>query len=65
MAINLHEIPAAVRNYLNTKVTVDIVELKDVDGGNKITPNETFRFNVTVRNANAASGGIRLTNVRY
>src|SRR2546423_233033 len=64
MAINLQEISAAVRNYLNTKVAVDIVDLK-AEGGEKINPNERFHFRVTVRNANEAAGGIRLTNVRY
>jgi hypothetical protein len=64
MPINLNEIPAAVKAYLDTKVTVTVSSLIPAAGGS-INPNEDFSFNVTVTNANAAAGGIALRNVKY
>ena len=64
MPINLNEIPAAVKAYLDSKVTVNISLLTPTAGGS-INPNEDFSFSVTVTNANAAAGGIALRNVKY
>jgi len=64
MAINLNEIPAAVRAYLDTKITVSVSPLTSA-AGPTINPSENFSFSVTVTNANAALGGIALKNVRY
>ena len=64
MAINLRDIPEAVQNYMNTKVTVTVSNFTPATGAT-IGPNELFTFNVTATNANAASGGITLKNVKY
>lgn len=64
MAINLKDVPDAVKAYLNTKVTVTVSAFTP-QAGNSIQPNETFTFSVTVANASAANGGINLKNVRY
>ena len=64
MAINLRDIPEAVQNYMNTKVTVAVSSFTPAVGAT-INPNELFTFNVTTTNANAAGGGITLKNVKY
>jgi hypothetical protein len=64
MAINLPDLPQAVRAYLDGKVTVT-VSAPTPSGGTHIGPGETFTFRVNVVNASAANGGILLTNVRY
>ena len=64
MAINLRDIPEAVQNYMNTKVTVTVSSFTPAVGAT-IGPNELFTFNVTATNANAAGGGITLKNVKY
>lgn len=63
MAVNLPDLPQAVRAYLDTKVTVTVSALTPV--GQVINPGETFTFSVTATNASAPNGGIALTNVRY
>lgn len=63
MAINLRDIPDAVRTYLNTKVAVTIGPI--AEAGQQLNPNEPFSFSVTVANANAANGGVALKNVKY
>ncbi len=64
MAINLRDLPQAVRDYLDNKVTVTVSALQPANGL-AINPNETFTFVVSVTNATAAAGGIALANVRY
>ena len=64
MAINLKDVPDAVKAYLNTRVTVAVSAFTP-QAGNSVQPNETFTFSVSVTNANAANGGINLKNVRY
>jgi len=64
MAINLPDLPQAVRTYLNSKVTVT-VSPPTPSSGTSIGPEETFTFRVNVVNAPAANGGILLINVRY
>ena len=64
MAINLKDIPDAVKAYLDSKVAVTISALTPASGAN-ITPNETFTFKVTAANVDAANGGIALKNVKY
>ena len=64
MAINLRDIPEAVQNYMNTKVTVSVSNFTPA-AGDAIGPNELFTFKVKATNANAAGGGIMLKNVRY
>ena len=64
MAINLKDIPDAVRTYMDTKVTVT-VSTPVPSEGTTIGPNETFRFNIEAANANAANGGVVLKNVKY
>ena len=59
MAINLKDIPEAVKAYLNTQVTVTITPFVPV--GNSVQPNETFTFDVTVKN----NGDVALKNVKY
>jgi hypothetical protein len=64
MAVNLPDLPQAVRAYLDTKVTVTVSALTP-SVGQFVNPGETFTFNVTATNASAPNGGIALTNVRY
>ena len=64
MAINLKDIPDAVRSYLNNKVTVTILGVTPRNG-DKVNPNESFTFRVAVANTNAANGGVALNNVLY
>lgn len=64
MAINLRDIPQAVNDYLANKVNVSIVGVTP-QSGSVINVDETFKFTVRARNANAANGGIRLKNVKY
>lgn len=62
MPINLQEIRSAVVSYVDSKVTVTISALVPASG-TSINPNEEFSFSLTVRNADAASGGIALKDV--
>ena len=62
MAINLADVPGAVKTYLDTKVSVGI-SLFTPTTGVTIGPNETFTFNVEVKNA--LVGGVALSNVKY
>lgn len=64
MAINLKDIPDAVKSYLNNKVTVTISAITSGNGG-AVNPKESFTFKVAVENTNAANGGVALNNVRY
>lgn len=64
MAVNLLDIRAAVRTYLDTKVVVSISALAPAVPGT-INPAEDFAFSITASNAAAAAGGIRLVNVSY
>lgn len=64
MVVNLQEIRTAVQTYLDTKVSCSIANLT-ADVPDAISPNEGFKFSVTATNADAATGGIRLKNVRY
>ena len=59
MSINLSDIPAAVADYLNTQVTVDVSEVTPTSGS--LNPNELGSFRVTVTNI----GEVRLTDVKY
>ena len=63
MPINLQDIRTAVRDYLDTKVTCYISTVRP--GIPNAFPDELFKFDISVLNANAAAGGIRLKNVRY
>jgi hypothetical protein len=60
MTINLRDIPTAVQDYLNTKVTVTISDITP-SSGNTVQPGETFTFKVDARN----NGGVALNNVHY
>lgn len=64
MAINLADVPGAVKTYLDTKVSVGISPFTPI-AGVAIGPNETFTFNVEVRNAIPLAGGVALSNVKY
>jgi hypothetical protein len=64
LAINLSDLRQAVLDYLENKVTILIGPFNPLHG-HVINPKEVFTFNVGVRNASAADGGIALTNVRY
>ena len=64
MAINLRDIPDAVRSYLDNKVTVRVNPIIPATGA-ALGPNETFSFSVSAQNTNAANGGIPLSNVFY
>ena len=63
MAINLSEIPTAVKTYLNTSVQIKVVAIAPANG-TSISPNESFTIQLTVTNANSASGGIALNNLK-
>ena len=66
MAINLQDIPNAVKAYLNTKVTVTIVGIvAATESGTVINPNERINFKIRTKNADAANGGVALKNVKY
>ena len=60
MTINLADIPAAVANYMNTKVTT-VVDPVIADSGS-LNPAEEGSFKVTVTNADAPNG-VRLVDV--
>jgi hypothetical protein len=62
MPIELIDIPSAVADYLDNQVTTTISE---VSSGGTIEKDEVGTFSVTVRNADATQGGVRLVNVRY
>jgi hypothetical protein len=64
MAVDLNEISSAVRTYLDTKVAVTISSPEPTTGSS-IKSDETFTFRVTAANANVASGGLALRNVKY
>jgi hypothetical protein len=64
MAINLKDIPDAVKSYLNNKVTVTISGITPRTG-DAVNPNESFTFRVAVANTNSANGGVALNNVLY
>ncbi|HVF87433.1 MAG TPA: hypothetical protein VM866_07575, partial [Pyrinomonadaceae bacterium] len=64
MPINLIDIRSAVQDYLDTKVAVTISAFR-ADVPNAIGPGEHFKFDITVANATAANGGLKLINVRY
>ena len=64
MPINLQDIRTAVMAYLDTKVDCFISTVRP-KVPNVLSPDEPFKFDISARNANAAAGGIRLTNVRY
>jgi hypothetical protein len=63
VAINLPDLPQAVRAYLDTKVAVTVEVNQDV--GEVINPLEACYIRVNVSNASVGNGGIALTNVRY
>lgn len=50
MAINLADVPGAVKTYLDTKVSVAMSAFTPAVG-TAINPNEIFTFNVEVKNA--------------
>ena len=64
MAINLSELPAAMIQYLLTKVDIDIT-VEDLIPGPPINPGDTFNIRMRVKNASSTDDGIALTNVRY
>jgi hypothetical protein len=63
VAINLPDLPRAVRDYLDNKVIVTIDLKQDVS--QVLNPGEPCYILVSVKNASAANGGIALANVRY
>jgi hypothetical protein len=66
MAINLQDIPNAVKAYLNTKVTVTSIDIfAATESGDVINPNERINIKIRVKNADAANGGVALKNVKY
>jgi hypothetical protein len=65
MSIQLADIPAAVADYLDTKVTTSVSAVAPVKNDDPLlTPGEDGVFLVTVTNASAPDG-VRLTNVVY
>ena len=60
MTINLADIPAAVANYMNTKVTVVVDEV--VPDSGTLNPTEEGTLTVTITNTDAPNG-VRLTNL--
>jgi hypothetical protein len=58
----LRAIRQSVIDYVKSKVTMTISALTP-SGGSDINPNETFTFRITASNADAASGGIDLTDI--
>jgi hypothetical protein len=63
MAIDLAELPAAVKTYMDSKVTVGISSFQP-RAGEEINPKEEFTFFLVAVNARAG-GGVPLSNVRY
>ena len=64
MAINLRDIPEAVKAYIESKVKVTISPFTP-SSGTSIGSNETFTFSVTAKNQDVANGGVALKNVKY
>ena len=64
MHMNVSQLQATIREYLNTKVTVTITDLAPSSGAT-INPSEDFTFVVRATNAAAAHGGLPLKNVKY
>jgi len=64
MAINLADITDAVETYLNKKVVVAITDVTP-DDGTKINPGEGFVVHIETTNADAASGGVAIRNLKY
>jgi hypothetical protein len=64
MTINLRDLRTAVRDYLDSKVTVTISAPTSTSGSNVIPSHAVFTFSITAQNA-ASPDGIRLVNVRY
>ena len=60
MAINLKDIPEAVKDYMNTQINVTITPFVP-SAGTSVNPNETFTFDVKATN----NGAIPLKNVKY
>jgi hypothetical protein len=66
MAINLADITSAVQTYLNKKVVVAITDVTPADGdGKNINPGEEFVVQLSTTNADAASGGVTIRNLKY
>jgi hypothetical protein len=66
MAIDLRDITDAVQTYLNKKVTIAITDLTTTDGeGDEVNPGETFKVVLEATNADATSGGVALSNLKY
>lgn len=59
MAINLHDIPVAVKAYLASSVPVTVTITPN--NGTEINPGETFKVRVDVHN----NGNVDLAKVRY
>jgi hypothetical protein len=60
MSINLSDLPAAVADYVENNVTVEVSEVKH-GISSVLQPHEKGRFNVTVTN----NGAVRLTDLVY
>lgn len=66
MAINLADITDAVQTYLNKKLTVAITDVTPAaDDETNINPGEDFLVHLTATNADAASGGVAIRNLKY
>jgi hypothetical protein len=65
VAINLSELPAAMIQYLLTKVDIDITLANVSGGGPPVNPGDTFEIRMNVDNASSTDDGIALTDVRY
>ncbi len=63
MAINLSDIPNAVADYLNTRVTSTVAPVRP-DVTDELQPGEEGTFSITVTNASAPDG-VRITNVKH
>lgn len=61
MTIILSDIPAAVNTYLDTKVSVTLSTI--VADSGTLNPNEEGNFTVTVSNADASNGGVRVRDI--
>lgn len=64
MAIDLRDITDAVQTYLNKKVTVAITDVAPAEGSS-VNPGESFDVHLSATNADAASGGVALKNLKY
>lgn len=64
MPIELQDLRSAVRDYIDSKVSVTVSSILPVTGDD-INAGEYFKFNLTATNTSASSGGVQVKNIRF